>query len=136
MEMDGNGGKFDDWRVVSSPTGLVSEEFSTCEGPNCEKIVVKNEFKVEEEIGDLDENPSGLISRGSIAERRAAKCGFNASRINVARFRSVTSPLSPAAMMSPYLTIPAGISPTALLDSPIMLPNSQVKLFSFKFLVL
>lgn len=125
--MDGNGRKFDDWRVVSSPKGLVSEEFSMCEGPNCQKIVVKNEFKVEEEIGDFDENPSGLMSRGSIAERRAAKCGFNASRINVARFRSVTSPLSPPAMMSPYLTIPDGISPTALLDSPIMLPNCQAQ---------
>ncbi|XVF06967.1 hypothetical protein REPUB_Repub06bG0096800 [Reevesia pubescens] len=28
--------------------------------------------------------------------------------------------------MSPYLTIPHGISPTALLDSPIMLPNAEV----------
>ncbi|CAB4316099.1 unnamed protein product [Prunus armeniaca] len=62
----------------------------------------------------------------SIAERRAAKCGFNAERINTARFRT-TSPLpSPAAAArSPCLTIPPGISPTALLDSPMMLPNSQ-----------
>ncbi|BFG37343.1 hypothetical protein CerSpe_236170 [Prunus speciosa] len=62
----------------------------------------------------------------SIAERRAAKCGFNAERINSARFRT-TSPLpSPAAAArSPCLTIPPGISPTALLDSPMMLPNSQ-----------
>lgn len=71
--------------------------------------------------------------RGSIAERRAAKCGFKAERINTARFRT-TSPLaSPSAAAaatarSPCITIPAGISPTALLDSPIMLPNSQVKI--------
>lgn len=72
----------------------------------------------------------------SIAERRAAKCGFNAERINTARFRT-TSPLpSPAAAArSPCLTIPPGISPTALLDSPMMLPNSQVFFSFFLFLL-
>ncbi|KAK7394663.1 hypothetical protein VNO78_15198 [Psophocarpus tetragonolobus] len=62
----------------------------------------------------------------SIAERR----GFNsnAARINTALFRSATSstPSPSSAARSPCLTIPPGISPTALLDSPIMLPNSQV----------
>ncbi|XP_062002809.1 probable WRKY transcription factor 2 [Rosa rugosa] len=63
----------------------------------------------------------------SIAERRAAKCGFNAERINTARFRRTnTSPLPSPVERSPcHLTIPPGISPTALLDSPMMLPNSQ-----------
>ncbi|KAK6915757.1 WRKY domain [Dillenia turbinata] len=45
----------------------------------------------------------------SIAERRAENCGFNTS-----------SPLC-----SSPITIPAGISPDELLDSPILLPNSQ-----------
>ncbi|KAM1752858.1 hypothetical protein ACFX11_010778 [Malus domestica] len=66
----------------------------------------------------------GAGSSISIAERRAAKCGFNAERINTARFRT-TSPLHSPPARSPCLTIPAGISPTALLDSPMMLPNSQ-----------
>lgn len=72
---------------------------------------------------------SGRISlSGSIAERRAAKCGFNAARISTARFRTAGSmaPSGEPGASSPRLTIPAGISPTALLDSPIMLPNSQV----------
>ena len=68
----------------------------------------------------------------SIAERRAAKCGFNAQSLNkTALFRTAT-PLassSPAAR-SPRLTIPPGISPAALLDSPIMLPNTQVSFLS------
>ncbi|XP_021281745.1 probable WRKY transcription factor 2 [Herrania umbratica] len=63
---------------------------------------------------------------GSIAERRAATCGFKAERISTARFRASTSPLASPSARSPYLTIPPGISPTALLDSPIMLPNAQV----------
>ncbi|XP_041020592.1 WRKY transcription factor SUSIBA2-like [Juglans microcarpa x Juglans regia] len=62
----------------------------------------------------LEWNPSK-----SIAERRAAKCGFNAKCLKTALFRTASPLASPAAR----LTIPAGISPTALLDSPIMLPN-------------
>ncbi|XP_073221895.1 WRKY transcription factor SUSIBA2-like [Cicer arietinum] len=59
----------------------------------------------------------------SIAERR----GFNsnAARINTALFRVAMNPLTSPSARSPQLTIPSGISPTALLDSPIMLPNSQ-----------
>ncbi|GAV79848.1 WRKY domain-containing protein [Cephalotus follicularis] len=80
----------------------------------------------------MNHNANGVVSgtgdgggRASIAERRAAKCGFNAERINTARFRT-TSPLaSPVVGSPPCLTIPPGISPTALLDSPILLPNSQ-----------
>ena len=72
----------------------------------------------------------------SIAERRAAKCGFNAQSLNkTALFRTAT-PLassSPAAR-SPRLTIPPGISPAALLDSPIMLPNTQVSFLSLLLL--
>ncbi|KAK8593711.1 hypothetical protein V6N13_042724 [Hibiscus sabdariffa] len=62
---------------------------------------------------------------GSIAERRAATCGFKAESITAARLRASTSPLDSPSPRSPYLTIPPGISPTALLDSPIMLPNAQ-----------
>ncbi|XP_068666722.1 probable WRKY transcription factor 2 isoform X2 [Aristolochia californica] len=63
---------------------------------------------------------------GSIAERRAARCGFSAPRINTARFRSV-GPLGSPGIRSPYLTIPPGLSPTTLLDSPVMLSNSQAQ---------
>ncbi|CAL1352906.1 unnamed protein product [Linum trigynum] len=68
---------------------------------------------------------SGSSGRGSIAERRAATCGFKAERINSPRFRTTASPLDSPAAHSPCITIPAGISPTALLDSPVLLPNSQ-----------
>ncbi|KAM1802580.1 hypothetical protein TB2_033274 [Malus domestica] len=66
----------------------------------------------------------GAGSGISIAERRAAKCGFNAERINTVRV-STTNPLDSPTARSPCLTIPSGISPTALLDSPVMVPNSQ-----------
>ena len=57
----------------------------------------------------------------SIAERR----GFNKINAGLISFGATTPLVSPATR-SPCLTIPPGISPTALLESPIMLPNSQV----------
>ncbi|PPD70738.1 hypothetical protein GOBAR_DD32382 [Gossypium barbadense] len=75
--------------------------------------------------GDGDGGGDGGKSGVSIAERRAATCGFKVDKINTARFRASTSPLASPPVRLPYLTIPPGISPTALLDSPIMLPNAQ-----------
>uniref|UniRef100_A0A5B6ZNJ8 Putative WRKY transcription factor 2 isoform X1 n=1 Tax=Davidia involucrata TaxID=16924 RepID=A0A5B6ZNJ8_DAVIN len=143
LEMEENVGAFDDWRaLVSSSRGLVpgfvSEELaskSMSEPLNVENSVAKTDNNLEEGVVSDGSGPMeassewkspGVRCRGSIAERRAAKCGFNAARISMARFRS-TSPLSSPAARSPYLTIPPGISPTALLDSPIMLPNSQAQ---------
>lgn len=73
----------------------------------------------------------------SIAERRAAWRGLDRPilppRVTTARFRSNggPSPLSSpaAAMRSPCLVIPPGLSPAALLDSPVLLQVST--LFAF-----
>ncbi|KAL9263491.1 putative WRKY transcription factor 2 [Drosera capensis] len=64
----------------------------------------------------------GVKSSGSIAERR----GVNASKIRTSspKFRTSSSLMSPGAR-SNFLMIPTGISPTMLLDSPIMVPNGQ-----------
>ncbi|XP_014498138.1 probable WRKY transcription factor 33 isoform X1 [Vigna radiata var. radiata] len=79
---------------------------------------------------DLNDDQNNLCneeteSKGakrSLAERR----GFNsdAAKINTALFCSDTT-TDPSPSPATHLTIPPGISPTALLDSPIMLPNSQ-----------
>lgn len=63
----------------------------------------------------------------SIAERRAAWRGLERPRVTTttARFRTngngngLSSP--PTAMRSPCLVIPPGLSPAALLDSPVLL---------------
>ncbi|KAK7243246.1 hypothetical protein RIF29_38037 [Crotalaria pallida] len=92
----------------------------------------KNEKKNSNDGMILGGSDSNGGPKRSIAERR----GFssNAARINTALFRTtpLTSSLSPLASpspspvgRSPRITIPPGISPTALLDSPVMLPNSQ-----------
>ncbi|KAJ8628117.1 hypothetical protein MRB53_021424 [Persea americana] len=91
----------------------------------------------DQELDDSDEVFGGWDSlevgnTGSIAERRAARCRFNAHRLNTARF-ICTSPLSSsAAACSPYLTIPSGLSPTAMLNSLDLSSNLQVKKMSWK----
>ncbi|KAL2526191.1 putative WRKY transcription factor 2 [Abeliophyllum distichum] len=67
-------------------------------------------------------------NKGSIAERRAAKCGFNASKIDVSRFSSTTGVVPQPVVRSPCFTIPPDISPAVFLDSPVMLPNAQAQL--------
>ncbi|MBA0630063.1 hypothetical protein Godav_002196 [Gossypium davidsonii] len=69
-----------------------------------------------------DDDDQGEGRGPSIAERRAATCGFKAEMICAPTFKS---PLGPTSPRLPYFTISPGISPTALLDSPIMLPNAQ-----------
>ncbi|KAH0695183.1 hypothetical protein KY285_022280 [Solanum tuberosum] len=67
----------------------------------------------------FDENVvNRSFSKRSIAQRREEKCGFNASGIS-------TPAMSPPLDRETFLTIPPGLTPTALLDSPVMLPNSQ-----------
>ncbi|KAJ4980784.1 hypothetical protein NE237_031621 [Protea cynaroides] len=62
-------------------------------------------------------------SRGGLAERMATRAGFNAPKINTATIRSGNLSSSPQ-VRSPYLTIPPGLSPTTLLDSPVFLSTS------------
>lgn len=69
-------------------------------------------------------------SRGGLVERMAARAGFNAPRLNTESIRSTDLSLN-SEIQSPYLTIPPGLSPTTLLDSPVFLANSLV---SFLFL--
>ncbi|KAK9673473.1 hypothetical protein RND81_12G169500 [Saponaria officinalis] len=141
--------ELDEWRdITMSPRGTFSDfgrdhtvnksfgdKFSRGEGDlggNDRVNDVENSmFGVEkasstlEGCGNDDELSRRGKNLGSIAERRARKCGFNAAKISSPRFRT-SNPLPSLGSSSPFLTIPAGISPHLLLDSPILLPNSQL----------
>ncbi|XP_027127653.2 probable WRKY transcription factor 2 isoform X1 [Coffea eugenioides] len=67
-----------------------------------------------------------MSSRGGLMERMAARAGFNAPRLNTESIRppDLSQNLE---VRSPYLTIPPGLSPTTLLDSPVFLTNSLVQ---------
>lgn len=77
-------------------------------------------------LGDFGQAPKPA-SKGGLSERLAARGGFNTPRLNTARFKSVSALSSPSGVRSPYLTIPPGLSPTTLLDSPVLLSNSQAE---------
>ncbi|KAL3820949.1 hypothetical protein ACJIZ3_006854 [Penstemon smallii] len=63
---------------------------------------------------------------GGLMERIAARAGFNAPRLNTQNIRPTAS-ADNSQVRSPYLTIPPGLSPTTLFDSPVFLSNSLVQ---------
>ncbi|XP_052178880.1 probable WRKY transcription factor 2 [Diospyros lotus] len=67
-----------------------------------------------------------MNSRGGLLERMAARAGFNAPRLNTESIRHADLSPNPD-VRSPYLTIPPGLSPTTLLESPVFLSNSLVQ---------
>ncbi|KAL8243311.1 hypothetical protein R6Q59_009569 [Mikania micrantha] len=62
-------------------------------------------------------------SRSGLVERMAARAGYNAPRLNT----DIIRPPVDVEKQSPCLTIPPGLSPTAFLDSPVFLSNSQAQ---------
>ncbi|KAF3453229.1 hypothetical protein FNV43_RR03669 [Rhamnella rubrinervis] len=73
------------------------------------------------EVGLFSDKKSN--SRIGLVERIAARAGFNAPKLNTESIRSSDVSLT-SDVRSPYLTIPPGLSPTTLLDSPVFLSNS------------
>ncbi|KAH7860230.1 hypothetical protein Vadar_011033 [Vaccinium darrowii] len=67
-----------------------------------------------------------MNSSGGLLERMAARAGFNAPRLNTESIRLANLSQNPD-VRSPYLTIPPGLSPTTLLESPVLLSNSNVQ---------
>lgn len=62
-------------------------------------------------------------SRAGLVERMAARAGHNAPRLNTDIVKPSDASQNQQSQ-SPYLTIPPGLSPTSLLDSPVFLSNS------------
>jgi WRKY transcription factor 2 len=67
---------------------------------------------------------SGSVS--SLAERMQARAGFRVPKLNMP-FSAAAGPDSAVSgVPSPYLTIPPGLSPATLLESPVFLSNAMV----------
>jgi WRKY transcription factor 2 len=131
-----------DWGLPSpSPRALFSrmlEEENNVIRPNSEH---SGNGRTEAQDGDSGTKLSDmsypteqkLSSRGGLVERIAARTGFNAPRLNTESIRSTELSLN-SEIQSPYLTIPPGLSPTTLLDSPVFLVNSLVSSSMFEHL--
>ncbi|KVH99235.1 probable WRKY transcription factor 2 [Cynara cardunculus var. scolymus] len=74
----------------------------------------------DKQFGYENGQPTKASSRSGLVERMTTRAGYNAPSLN-------TDIIRPSAVESPYLTIPPGLSPTSLLDSPVFLSNSPVQ---------
>ncbi|KAI3969154.1 hypothetical protein MKW92_029522 [Papaver armeniacum] len=95
--------------VIKHKIGMNLEEEDGREIGNSGDLFSANMFSMQKS------GPRG--GGGGLAERMAARAGFNAPRLNTAK-------ISSSEAQSTYLTIPPGLSPTTLLDSPVFLSNS------------
>ncbi|XP_077237456.1 WRKY DNA-binding protein 2 [Tasmannia lanceolata] len=135
--IDENIGLIGDW-VPPNPSprtffsSLLGDDFSSRSlseilaenGTEKQKVAVNLTDEKDEVEGGDSLSGSTMFSghrSSSLAERMAARAGFNAPRLNTARVRPANL-LSPQ-VLSPYVLSP-GISPTTLLDSPVFLSNS------------
>ncbi|XP_073106979.1 probable WRKY transcription factor 2 [Elaeis guineensis] len=77
------------------------------------------------ELSSLDVQKSSM--RGGLAERIAARAGFSSLRLNTAEIRQAIFSSSTTDVCPLYITIPPGLSPAALLNSPVFLSNSMAE---------
>lgn len=121
MLVDGIGSR----SFLESPSSNKAEEFWSREGNTNGKNLSQENGTGDEitAMGSFSEYKSN--SRGGLVDRIAARAGFNAPRLNTESIRSSDLSLN-SDVRSPYLTIPPGLSPTTLLDSPVFLSNSLV----------
>ncbi|CAK9157812.1 unnamed protein product [Ilex paraguariensis] len=87
----------------------------------------KNGERAGDQVNKLSAFPEQkMSSRGGLVERMAARAGCNAPRLHTESIRPADISQN-SEVRSPYLTIPPGLSPTSLLDSPVFLSNSLVQ---------
>ncbi|XAR67300.1 hypothetical protein NMG60_11002005 [Bertholletia excelsa] len=106
------------------------------------EALMEKRMGVMEKFEDKDETQAGVASdqlaksnaiseqktssSGGLLERIAARAGFNAPRLNTESIRPSSDLSLKPGVRSPCLTIPPGLSPTTLLESPVFLSNSMV----------
>ncbi|ONM22522.1 putative WRKY transcription factor 34 isoform X1 [Zea mays] len=133
------GSLIDEWLLPPTPSprtlmsSFLNEEFSSApfSGPHDQSE------KSREVLNSSDEVPSHAVkgpfqngfpnlfsaksnSNGGLAERRAARAGFSVPKIDTSRVGSSTVIRSP-------VSIPPGLSPTTLLESPVFLYNKMAQ---------
>ena len=62
----------------------------------------------------------------TLAERMQARAGFRVPKLSMPFSTAVAADNSVPGAPSPYLTIPPGLSPATLLDSPVFISNAMV----------
>ncbi|CAL9151435.1 unnamed protein product [Musa hybrid cultivar] len=87
-----------------------------------EEAEAGNDFSNDASVQPKPFDAPKSCSAVGLAERMAARKGFNVPKLDTARIPPATI-VSSSEICSPYLTIPPGLSPTMLLESPVFLAN-------------
>ena len=66
-------------------------------------------------------------SGSSLAERMQARAGFRVPKLSMPFAPAAGADNAVSGAPSPYLTIPPGLSPATLLESPVFLSNAMVR---------
>jgi WRKY transcription factor 2 len=75
-------------------------------------------------------------SGSSLADRMQARAGFRVPKLNMPFSTAGGTDNAVSGAPSPYLTIPPGLSPASLLESPVFLSNAMVSVvLSYEFSV-
>ena len=77
-------------------------------------------------LSDSNKATSAASASASVAAPALPPQEETAPNTNSAKFKSKMPPKIPIPR-SPYITIPPGLSPTMLLQSPVLLPSAQVR---------
>lgn len=64
-------------------------------------------------------------SSSSLSERMQARAGFSVAKLSMPCIPPAAPDSTPSGAPSPYLTIPPGLSPATLLESPVFLSNAM-----------
>ena len=117
-------------KSITEPSSSENKYGSHFPAPGDQAVFRNTDEKIGERAGDLVNKLSAfpeqkMSSRGGLVERMAARAGFNAPRLHTESIRPADISQN-SEVRSPYLTIPPGLSPTSLLDSPVFLSNSLV----------
>jgi WRKY transcription factor 2 len=111
------------------------DEGPTSSEEEAQSKVVKLPQEFSQQLHTHAAGPRPSSSNGGLAERMAARAGFNVPKLNTNRVNPVANMVgSSTEVRSPYLTIPPGLSPTSLLESPVFLSN--LVLFTFLLLII
>ena len=100
------------------------EKSKTCVDLSVEETAQDTKAPLQLE-SDLFGTNQKSTSHGGLAERMAARAGFSVLKIDTSRVSSSGAPVR-----SP-VTIPPGVSPRELLESPVFLPNVIVSVSTF-----
>jgi WRKY transcription factor 2 len=115
----------EEWKDTNPPESLMRDFQTGMFPPGTE--VAKAGFEKDEQLLPMTPQFGQKSSpSSSLAERMQARTGFRVPKLSMPFSTVAGADNSVPGAPSPYLTIPPGLSPATLLDSPVFISNAMV----------